>query len=57
MSDAYGQSPHDYPDDYLDERRVIPDRVRCRHELREWLQATLEAREIAAMAEADEALE
>lgn len=55
--DAYGQSPHDYPDEYLEERpRVIPDRVRCRHELREWMESVLQAREIAAMVEADEAL-
>ena len=56
MTDAYGQSPHDYPDEYLYERRVIPDRVRCRHDLRTWMESVLQAREIAAMAEADDDL-
>ena len=45
MSDAYGMSPNDVPSD--EELGLIPDRVRCRHELREWMMAILQARELA----------
>ena len=52
-ADAYGASPHDYPDEYL-EPRVIPDRPMCRHELRRWMEAALQARVLVEL-EAEDA--